>query len=451
MQLRPYQADLLDQVSAAWREGYKAPCIVLPCGGGKSCIIAEAARRTTFKGKNVLFIVHRKELLDQIVSTFVRWRVDMRYCGVMMVQTASRRLGKFPKPVLIITDENHHSLANSYKKIYDYFPDSLRLGVTATPVRINGDGLGDVNDKLIIGVTAKWLIEHNHLAPYDYYAPSVADLTGLHVKMGEYVSSDIEKAMIKSTVFGDVIRYYKKLADGKKAICYCASIKHSKRTAEEFTAAGIPAKHIDGDTPKIERAAIVAAFRRGDIKILCNVDLISEGFDVPDCECAILLRPTKSLTLFIQQSMRCMRYREGKRAVIIDHAGNYARFGMPDDDREWSLEKKTKRTKTELPKGEQLRMCPECFKVFTPPKSNEIICPYCGYAFAKQERKIEEREAELTKIEGFHVNFDACLDNYENCNSYEELLNYAKKKGYKRGWAYYKAVERGFITANDRA
>lgn len=342
MKLRAYQNELVEQVRQAWRAGYKAPCIVLPCGGGKSCIVAEMARRTTFNGKRVLFLVHRRELVEQIKKTFIRWGVDMRLCEVGMVQTVTRRLKKLARPALIITDENHHSLAQSYKRIYEYFSDVPRVGVTATPVRLNGDGLGDVNDKLIVGVSAKWLIDNSCLAPYDYYAPDVADLTGLHVSHGEYMAAEIEKAMVKNTVFGDVIKYYKQLALGKKAVCYCASVRHSQRTAEVFNENGIKAAHIDGSTPKAERDSIISAFRRGDITVLCNVDLISEGFDVPDCECAILLRPTKSLTLYIQQAMRCMRYRPNKRAVIIDHVGNYARFGMPDDDREWSLEKKPK-------------------------------------------------------------------------------------------------------------
>ena len=171
MPLIPYQSELVEQTRQAWREGYHAPCIVLGCGGGKSVIVAEIARRTTFNGKKVLFLVHRQELVQQIIRTFIRWGVDMNYCDVMMVQTATRRIKKLSKPALIITDENHHSLALSYKKIYDAFPDVLRVGVTATPVRLNGDGLGDVNDKLIIGPSTKWLIDHNCLAPYDYYAP----------------------------------------------------------------------------------------------------------------------------------------------------------------------------------------------------------------------------------------------------------------------------------------
>ena len=173
MQLRPYQNDLVEQVRTAWKSGYKSPCIVLGCGGGKSCIVAEIARRTTWNGKRVLFLVHRRELVDQIFRTFVRWGVLMDLCDIGMVQTFTRRLKKIRKPALIITDENHHSLAQSYKRIYEYFPDVPRVGVTATPVRLNGDGLGDVNDKLIIGVSTKWLIKnaksHGYKVGWAYY------------------------------------------------------------------------------------------------------------------------------------------------------------------------------------------------------------------------------------------------------------------------------------------
>lgn len=440
-QLRDYQQQLVNDVSAAWRDGFKAPCIVLGCGGGKSCIVAEIARKTTWRGKRVLFLVHRRELVEQIARTFLMWGVDMHYCDIMMVQTATRRIKKLKKPELIITDENHHSLAKSYKNIYEAFPDVYRVGVTATPIRLNGDGLGDVNDKLIIGVETKWLIDNSFLAPYDYYAPSVTDLTGLHIRMGEYVTADIEKVMIKKAVFGDVIKYYKQLADGKKAVCYCSSVKHSEAQAQAFRDAGISAAHIDGDTPSRERNEIINKFRSGEIKILCNVDLISEGFDVPDCECAILLRPTQSLTLYIQQSMRCMRYRPGKRAVIIDHVGNYARFGMPDDHREWSLEKKDKKQK----KKENIvkvTICPDCFNVFTPQQSGRIVCPRCGYMFAAKDRTPEiEENTELVKIEGFRLHYD----DWRDCQTYADLVDYGKRHGYRSGWAYYKAKEKGLI------
>ena len=446
MPLRPYQEDLVSRVRSEWLAGKRAPCIVLPCGGGKSCIVAEFARRSTANGKFVLFLVHRKELCEQIERTFRKWGVDMLRCQIMMVQTAARRLDKLHKPALIITDENHHSKAATYRKVYDAFPDAYRVGVTATPVRLDGSGLIDVNDSLVVGVSAKWLIEQHCLSPYDYYAPSLVDLAGIKIRKGDYDISSVENLMLRKAVFGDVIRYYKELAGGRQAICYCTSVRHSMETALQFNLAGIEAAHIDGSTPKAERERIIAQFRSGAIDILCNVDLISEGFDVPDCECSILLRPTQSLTLYIQQSMRCMRYRKGKRAVIIDHVGNYARFGMPDADRTWTLEGKKKDKRDIAPEDEvKIRECPECFGVFSPKGADGEpiqICPYCGYEFPKKERaEIEQEQAELKKIEGFVLNFKTP----EECHSYGELLDYAKQHGYKNGWAWYQAKRRGMI------
>lgn len=437
-QLRQYQIDIINRVHEAWADGARAPCVVLPCGSGKSCIAADMARRATWKGNRVLFLVHRKELVDQIQRTFIGWGVDMDYCTVGMVQTITRRVKKMQAPALIITDENHHSLAESYKRIYEAFPKAYRVGVTATPVRLNGDGLGDVNDRLIIGVSAKWLIANQFLAPYDYYAPSVADLTGLHVRQGEYIASEIEARLMSAAIYGDVIANYQKYGNGDKAVCYCASIKHSMAVAEAFNQVGISAAHLDGETPKPERNKITSDFRSGKVRILCNVDLISEGFDVPDCGCAILLRPTKSLTLYIQQSMRCMRYQSGKKAVIIDHVGNYARFGMPDDDREWTLDKKSRDKQAQCEQNSvKAVICPECFRVFEP--NEERTCPWCGALLPKKEREISEKPAELSKIEGFTLRYDKPSD----CKSYSELQDYAKRHGYKPGWSYIMAKKLG--------
>ena len=244
--LRPYQNDLIEEARLTYRQGYKSPCIVLPCGGGKSVIAAEMAKRATMKGNRVLFIVHRIELCRQIEETFVWWGVNMDLCTVGMVQTISRRLAKTPEPAIVITDESHHGLANSYRKIYDYFPNAKRIGFTATPVRLNGGGLGDVNDKLVLGASTKWLIENKFLAPFEYYAPSVADLTGLHVKRGDYITEEVVTALNKPAIYGDVIHHYKELSGGKQAICYCASVEHSREMSEQFNLHGIASAHVDG-------------------------------------------------------------------------------------------------------------------------------------------------------------------------------------------------------------
>lgn len=442
MNLRPYQTALVQKVHDNFKRGKKSACIVLPCGGGKSVIVAEIARRTTEKLNRVLFLVHRIELCEQIERTFRAWGVDMAFCQIMMVQTACRRLKKLNPPSLIITDESHHSKSTSYRRIYDFFPNAYRVGVTATPVRLDGTGLGDVYNTLIEGVSAKWLIENNFLSPYTYYAPTVADLNGIKIQRGEFETKSAENVLFNRTVFGNVISHYRKLADGKQAICYCVSVKHSSAMADEFQDNGISAVHIDGTTPKAERQRIIEDFRNGKVKILCNVDLISEGFDVPDCECAILLRPTKSLTLYIQQAMRCMRYKPEKSAVIIDHVGNYARFGMPDADRQWTLQDKPKKARQQAENEVKVLQCPECFYTFHP-EDDVKVCPECGYVFPKKERTLEiEDGAELKNITGFVLKYD---DSPDQCRNMQDLQKYAKNHGYKSGWCWYQARQRGWI------
>lgn len=438
MELRDYQQTLIDTLFQKYSEGYKAPCIVLPCGGGKSVIVAAVAKRFTDEEKRVLFLVHRKELCEQISSTFNRFGVNMLYCKIAMVQTMARQLLQEPEPALIITDENHHALANTYKKIYRHFSNAKRLGVTATPQRTDGSGLGDVNDILIEGVTAKWLIENHYLSPYDYYAPNIKT-PKFRIKNGDFDQSQVADFFKKNVkkIYGDVLKHYRRLADGKQAICYLPTVEVSKLTAQQFRKSGIQAAHIDGETSKTERDRIITDFKNGNIKILCNVDIISEGFDVPDCECVILLRPTQSLILFVQQAMRCMRYKDGKRAIIIDHVNNIDRHGFPDAEREWSLESKPK-IKGTAP----VRTCPECFGVI-PAVSR--ICPHCGYEFEpRQKSETVHEEMELVNLTAVQDKVKFYLSPKE-CQTVEELRVYARQHHYKPGWVYYQQKERGWL------
>lgn len=442
-QLHEYQKKLVNNARKSYVDGFKAPCIVAPCGAGKSIVIAEVVRMTTAKKNRVLFLVHRRELIDQIEETLIKNEVDMDYVQLGMVQTIVRKLGKIPKPSLIVTDENHHSLAKSYKDIYEYFSDSLRLGFTATPIRLNGSGLGDVNDILIEEVDAEWLIENNFLSPYDYFAPKLIETGKIKINRGEFSNKDIEKEMNEKKIWGDVVQHYRKLADGTQAICYCSSINQSKIMEETFRMAGIEARHIDAKTPKKERDSIIRSFRDGNIKILTNVDLIGEGFNVPDCSTVILLRPTQSLSLYIQQSMRGMRYRSGKTSTIIDHVGNVNRFGLPDMKREWDLNAKKKRKREE--DEVSITQCMNCFGVYP---SNEKACPLCGFENKKEreEKEVEvDTEAELKKIT--KNDFEIILDyrEPEDCTSYKELLELANNRGYKRGWAYVQAKRLGLL------
>lgn len=434
--LRDYQINLLNNTRKAMRDGYKAPCIVSPCGSGKSVVIAELARLTTLKDNRVLFLVHRKELISQIEKSFRDQGVVMPNVDLMMVQTAVRRLDKLRKPSLIITDENHHSLANTYRKIYDHFLDVYRVGFTATPIRLNGGGLGDVNDILIEGLTVKELIALGHLAPYKYYAPSVVDTSGLHTRRGEFVAKEVDELFSSRTIFGNVINHYKKLALGKQAILYAPNVAKSIQIARAFNKENIIAEHIDAKTPAEERTKIINRFRSGEIQVLCNVELISEGFDVPDCEVVILLRPTQSYGLFIQQSMRSMRFKTGKTAIIIDHVGNVHRHGLPDKEMTWSLnpQKETKSVKDPT----SVKQCPECF--FTVPSAT-AICPDCGHEF-KQE--VEYKEVE-TELEEYNPEITLDYRSPRDCKNMSELYSLAKNLGYKPGWAFYQGKLLGYI------
>ncbi|EIA8103711.1 DEAD/DEAH box helicase family protein [Listeria monocytogenes] len=431
---------MIEEVKEAFQNGYRKPCVVAPCGAGKSVILSEIIRRTTHNKNNVLFLVHRKELIDQIRNTLQSNNVDMDFVTLGMVQTIVRRIDKTVKPSLIIIDESHHVLANSYKKIIAHFSTALVVGFTATPVRLNGGGLGDINDILIEKVNAKWLIENNFLSPYKYYAPEIVQTDTLNIKRtGEFDMSGLDDQFNAKMVWGDVIRHYQKLANGKQAILYASSIYQSEKMAASFNAVGISSAHIDGKTSKLIRDDIIKRFREGEIKVLCNLDLIGEGFDVPDCSTVIMLRPTQSLSLYIQQSMRGMRYKEGKTAIIIDHVGNVKRFGLPDMERTWSLapKKGSNAIKAEAP----VKICKECFMTVSQTSKK---CEHCGYEFKAEIKAIEIDEgAELQEITEavFKVNYSSPSE----CKNMKELYEYAKEHSYKRGWAFHQGKARGFI------
>ena len=437
IELRDYQNKLVADARNAIQRGRKAVCCVLGCGGGKSIIQGTRAQLTTKRKNRVLFLVHRKELCQQIEGTFKLCGVDFKNCSVMMVQTACRRLHKMLRPDLIIVDEAHHILSSSYIKILEYYKGVPVLGFTATPSRMNEGGLGAVFQELILSVSTKWLIENHYLAPYRYFSVQLADASKLHTKRGDYDKAELEELMNKSAIFGGAVENWLKLANGKKTIVYCSSIETSKNTVKAFQDAGIAAAHLDGTTPKAEREGVVNDFRTGKIKVLSNVDLFGEGFDVPDCEAVVLLRPTQSLTLHIQQSMRSMRYdpkNPEKVAIILDHVGNYTRHGLPDDEREWSLEAKARKVKKKDEKP--IKQCPVCFSVVD---SSVKICPYCMHVFKPEPR------AERKTVEGYTLEEITKMPyaDYIKFETWEGLEEFRKLKKYKIGWSFRRAAELG--------
>lgn len=433
MQLRNYQLNAMERIRQAYRNGFNSPILVAVCGFGKSVVAAEIAKLSTQKNNHVLVIAHRIELIEQLTSTFIAWGVDINSCDILMVQSVTRRISQIKPPTFIICDESHHSNCNTYTKIFNAFPAAKRLLLTATPARTNGEGLRDVADIIIETESVKWLIDNKYLAPFEYYAPKIlVDTAQLRTVKGDYEQSDVITQIDRPQVYGDVIAKYNQYAAGKKAIAFCSSIQHSKTTAAAFNEVGIRAEHLDGTTDKNERRRIMQEFRSGEVRIICNYEIISEGVSVDDCECCILLRPTQSLILQTQSSMRCMRYQPNKTAVILDMVGNFERHGLPDTPHKWSLDGQKKHTRTETEPEIKARMCGQCFKVYS---GVNPVCPFCNHNNGKTRAQIKQDEqAELERITAIQKR------ETNKAVTLEQLIEIGKQRKYKNPvfWAQMK-------------
>ena len=406
--LRPYQNVLIERARANFITGKRSQLLVLPTGGGKTVCFSYMAGRAVEKNLRVWILAHRVELLDQIANTLRAFGVPHGiiapgYLGdrrqpvqVASVFTLARRLDRYEKPDLIIVDEAHHCTTGStWGQVIAANPQAKLLGVTATPCRLDGAGLGDVFDAMVQGPTMRELIDLGALSPYRLFAPAGVDLTGVHTRMGDFVRGELAAAVDKPSITGDAVSHYLKLAPGKRAVAFCVSVEHAVHVAEQFRAAGISAQAIDGGMDRTLRASVLADFAAGRVQVLASCDLISEGFDVPAIEAAILLRPTQSLGLYLQQVGRALRTFPGKtEAIILDHAGNVKRHGLPDEERVWSLDgtvRQKKAARSEVP----VKTCGSCFATVHAAATH---CS-CGFEFPVQRREVEQVEGVLQEID----------------------------------------------------
>lgn len=431
IKLRDYQQETVEAIRGAYRQGKRAPLVVLSTGGGKTTIFCYVAQSAAAKSGIVFIVAHREELIKQIADTLARsgqpHRVVsndsvIRQCKVEQfkkygqsyvdhsssvyvasVQTLINRFDQVPDPTLIIIDESHHVVDdNQWGKIVNQFPMARLLMVTATPIRSDGKGLGKGHggfaDELIQGKSMKWLVEQGYLSPYRYFAPPTEiDLTDVNTTAkGDYNTKKLSDAVDKPTITGDAVKHYLALAKGKRAVVFCASVSHAMHVSQQFNDAGVSSEFIEGKTD--DRAAMINRFGTGETLVLTSCDLISEGFDLPAIEVAILLRPTKSTSLFMQQVGRALRIFEGKtEAIILDHVQAWKSHGFPDDHREWSLEgvKKRKRTKADDDEPNvDIKHCPSCYAIHAPAP----VCPNCGHEYPITARKLEQVEGELVEL-----------------------------------------------------
>jgi len=450
--LRPYQATLADAVRLAFREGKRAPLVVLPTGGGKTTIFSYVTDNASRKGRCVYLLAHRAELVKQIAMTLSNFDCRHRIIApqaiirqvqvaqfkahgqayvdptsrvlVASVQTLVNRLeAGLPDPDIIVIDEAHHlTMESTWGRCVAAFPNAKLLPVTATPCRLDGTGLGvgvgGFADGLIMGPTMRELIDGSFLSPYRIFAPPmVLDLKGVRSRAGDFAKDDLAAAVDKPAITGDAVEHYQRLASGKRAIAFCVSVGHAEHVAEEFRNAGVPAEQLDGTMDPGERERVIKRFEVGETLVLTSCDIVSEGFDLPAIEVAILLRPTKSLALYLQQVGRALRIFPGKvEALIIDHVGNVGRWdggefvlnhGLPDQDREWTLEGRKKRRGAADEEPEvDISTCPKCRCIQPPTKKCKGTLPDgspCDHVFAAagagNARQIEQQAGELVEVQ----------------------------------------------------
>jgi superfamily II DNA or RNA helicase len=447
--LRDYQEAIILRAADYMRVGVRRILLQLATGGGKTVMAAAMHGNAASVGLTSEFVVHRKELIDQTSRTFTAFGIQHGFIAagrpfmdhpdvtIAGVQTLVNRLSGLLPPDLVIIDEAHHATAASWQRVLDAYGDAFIIGLTATPERLDGRGLDDHFDVMIEGPPVAELIARGFLSEFDYYAPSVPDTTSVHTTAGDFNRGEVAELMDKPKLIGDVVEHYGRLAAGEQGIVFAASREHSRHMAEAFTAAGTRAAHVDGSFPDAERTRLVDAFRAGDIRILCNVELFGEGFDVPGIVYCGLARPTKSLALHMQQCGRALRMFEGKDiAILADHAGNALRHGLPDDERRWSLKGREVRQRGAAANDAlPVRQCKTCFRVSP---STVTECPGCGEPFPVIVRQLVQEEGELTKVERMQRQEEARRQRKaeeRECKTLEDWHRLAAKRGHKRGWA----------------
>ena len=421
--------------------------------------MAEIARRTTNNGKRVMFLIHRKEVLQQAVKTFNNQDVNPDLLTAGMVQTLTRRVDKLPTPDVILVDEAHHALAKSYQNILNKFPKAIVLLFTATPHRTGRVQLDQIADDIIVGQSIHELTEKGFLAPFRYFQPP-GDFDSKLLKRGstgDFTNDSMQQAM-STKIFGHIVKQYKRIAPGMQAVVYTYSIDSAIKIAAEFNSEGISAVEVDGTTPKEKRALAVRKFRDQEIKILVNVNLFTEGVDLPNVDCVIMARPTASLALYLQFSMRCLNPRPGKTAIIIDHANNFKSFGYPDDDRDWkqAIKSGKQKSKTLLKDpGLSIVTCDYCFAVVKASEVKDGKCPICGKPIKVHEAKpisdvdlveaAKARKQLVKKILHDNIYQNVINKKVSDLHTIAELQAYAKIHGYKNGWVYFTAKRKGLI------
>lgn len=460
-ELRQYQKDTLNKIIQNYNKGSNRIILQAATGSGKTVMAAALVTYFTKSKKKVLFLAHRRELITQASDKLEQsgiahgiimanhrandiYDVQIASVDTLRARAITKKKMELPEADIVFIDECHRSLSNTYLKLIDLYKDSLLIGLTATPIRGDGSGLGAIYDSMVTAPGIKQLTKEGSLVDVEYYSPSVPDLKGIGVIGGDFNSKSLNERMDQPKLVGDIVRTWQHFAKGKQTIVFASGVKHSMNLMESFKQIGVVAAHLDGTTDSDERNQILDDFNSGKIMVICNCMVLTEGFDSPCAEVCVLARPTKSLGLYIQMVGRVLRPFKGKdRAMVIDHSGAVYINGFVDDEHQWDLSSgivRARKERKDREAEEAVIVCEGCFRTYT----GANICPTCGKTHVSKSEYVAYLDSQLGLVDKKSRLAEAKAKYAENFREvfYEELLGHAEIKNYKKGWASFKYKER---------
>lgn len=454
-ELRPYQQTAIDDIETALDNGEKV-LYVLPTGGGKTVILANIIERAVQAGKRVLILTHRREILKQ---TSLKMAVDhgliqaglnldltypAQIASVQTLWARCMRTDKVPLPAADVTiiDEAHHIAAPTWRMILDAYPNARRVGLTATPCRSDGRGLGNYFTTIVEGPQIPELIKQKYLVPTVYYAPADPDLKGVETRQGDYVVSQLADRMNRDDLVGNIVSDWFKHSQRRKGLVFCVDVGHSVHVKDEFLKSDVRAEHVDGSTPKTERDAILARLASGETEVICNCMVLTEGFDLPAIGCIVLARPTKQIGLFRQMAGRGLRPAPGKRnLILIDHSGAVYRHGLLEDRIEWTLETDKRATNPIHESRDQkavsrLIECSQCGAL----RTGGEACRHCGFLPKRRADPVIFREGQLARVDHQTRTAEGRYGPEEKIRFLGQLTAIQQQYKRKPGWIFHSYV-----------
>jgi DNA repair protein RadD len=452
-ELRGYQRAAVADFEGGIAAGRKRMVVVAPTGSGKTVIGSEIIGRARDSDQSVLVLAHRREIIththQKLLDNGVRAgiiqagveprpleRVQVASISTLWSRAFRSEVMQRPLADLLVIDECHHAPARTYGAIIEAYPDAILLGLTATPCRGDDRGLGGIFESMIECPQIPELIEQGYLVASKVYAPTDPDLTGVQTRQGDYVESQLAARMDRATLIGDVVAHWHRYGEARKTVVFAVGVAHSIHLRDEFRRSGVRAEHIDGGTPKDERDATLARLASGEIELVCNCMVLTEGWDLPEVACCILARPTKKMGLYRQMIGRVLRPAPGKaNAIVLDHSGAVFRHGLPEDRVIWTLDPddyahSPQHTARERKAGGGLVECTQC----TALRVGGQPCPHCGFMPSRPGQYELIADGELRLVEKGRVPASA-YDPFERERWLGMLTTIGQERGYKPGWA----------------